>query len=78
MFAIWYFTAVEPEPKIDVNEYDDLEHLAYLIGLDGIVSDETGFLKAACKALFPSKECLLVDQFVNRINHKPRKPNSVP
>lgn len=70
LFTVWYFMAVEQEPKIDANAYDDIEHLVYLIGLDGIVSNEKGFIMSACKALYPDKEFLSVEQFVRMLEQK--------
>lgn len=67
LFTVWYFMAVEQEPKIDANAYDDTEHLVYLIGLDGIVSNEKGFMKAACKTLYPDKDFFSVEQFILRL-----------
>jgi hypothetical protein len=67
LFTAWYFMAVEPEPKIDINASEDIEHLVYLLGLDGIVSNEKGFIKAACETLFPNKNFLTVEQFVKRL-----------
>jgi hypothetical protein len=67
LFTAWYFMAVEQEPKIDPNAYEDIEHLVYLVGLDGIVSNEKGFMKTACKALYPDKDFLSVEQFISRL-----------
>lgn len=64
LFIAWHFMAVERDPKIDVNAYDDTEHLVYLIGLDGIVSNEKSFMKDAHKALYPDKDFLSVQQFI--------------
>ena len=64
LFTTWYFMATEPEPRIDVNAYEDIERLVYLMGLDGIVSNEKGFIKAACETLFPNKDFFTVEQFV--------------
>ncbi len=70
LFTAWYFMAVEPEPKIDINAYEDIEHLVYLSGLNGIVSNEKGFIKAACKTLYPDKQFFSVDQFVERLKNE--------
>lgn len=67
LFVDWYVMAMEQEPKIDINAYEDIEHLVYLIGVDGIVSNEKGFIKTACTELFPSKDFLSTDQFVKRL-----------
>ena len=67
LFIAWHFMAVEQEPKIDPNAYEDIEHLIYLSGLDGIVSNEKGFMRAACKTLYPDKEFLSVEQFILRL-----------
>ena len=64
LFIAWHFMAVEREPKIDLNAYEDIEHLVYLGGIDGIVSNEKGFMKAACKALYPNKDFLTVQQLI--------------
>ena len=63
----WHFMVGEPEPTVDINAYEDIEHLIYLIGVDGIVSDEKGFMKAACEALFPNRDFLTTAQFVARL-----------
>ncbi len=67
LFTAWYFMAVDPDPAIDINAHEDVEHLIYLTGLEGIVSNEKGFMRAACKALFPNKDFLTTEQFVARL-----------
>ena len=61
--------ASELEPKIDTNAQDDIEHLLYLIGVDGIVSNETDFMSTACKQLFPEKNFLSVAQLIRRLKN---------
>ncbi len=63
----WHWMAVEQEPEIDINAHEDIEHLIYLIGADGIVSNEKRFLKIACGELFPGKDFMSVEQFVARL-----------
>lgn len=70
LFIPWYFMAVEQEPKIDPNAYEDIEHLIYLLGVDGIVSNEKGFMKVACKTLYPEKDFLPVEQFIKRFKNE--------
>ncbi len=70
LFVDWHAMAVEQEPKIDINAYEDIEHLVYLVGVDGIVSNEKGFIKTACTELFPSKDFLSTDQFVKRLRYE--------
>ncbi len=67
LFTAWYYMAVEKQPAIDINAYEDIEHLIYLIGCDGIVSNEKGFMKAAAAELFPEKDFLSIDEFVLRL-----------
>lgn len=67
LFIAWYFMAAEQDSKIDPNAYEDIEHLVYLLGLDGIVSNEKGFMKVACKTLYPDKDFLSIEQFVMRL-----------
>lgn len=64
LFMAWYAMAMEQEPKIDPNAYEDIEHLVYLNSVDGIVSSEKGFMKKACQELFPDKGFLSVDEFM--------------
>lgn len=66
LFIAWHFMAVEQDPKIDPNAYEDIEHLVYLVGLDGVVSNERGFMKIACKALYPDKDFLSISEFISR------------
>jgi hypothetical protein len=63
LFLAWYATA-EPKPPIDLNAYEDFQHLVYLNGIDGIVSEDKEFMKAACQELFPAKHCWSIDEFV--------------
>ncbi len=63
----WYAMAMEQEPKIDPNAYEDIEHLVYLNSVDGIVSNEKGFMKKACQELFPDKDFLSADEFIGRL-----------
>lgn len=69
LFKPWYFMASEQEPKIDPNAYEDIEHLLYLNGADGIVSNEKRFIREACRELFPDKDFLTVDQFVDKLSY---------
>ena len=64
LFMAWY--AMEQEPKIDPNAYEDIEHLVYLNSVDGIVSNEKGFMKKACQELFPDKDFLSADEFIDK------------
>lgn len=70
LFIPWHFMAVEQEPKIDPNAYEDVEHLIYLLGIDGIVSNEKGFMKAASKALYPDKDFLSAEQLIMRLKNE--------
>jgi len=67
LFIPWHFMAVEQDPKIDPNAYEDVEHLVYLFGIDCIVSNEKGFMMTASKTLYPDKDFLLVEQFIMRL-----------
>jgi hypothetical protein len=67
LFIPWHFMAVEQDPRIDPNAYEDVEHLVYLFGIDCIVSNEKGFMKDACKVLYPDKDFLSVEQFITRL-----------
>lgn len=67
LFMAWYAMAMEQEPKIDPNAYEDIEHLVYLNSVDGIVSNEKGFMKKACQELFPDKDFLSADEFIGRL-----------
>jgi hypothetical protein len=55
-------------PEIDLNCLEDIQHLMYLIGVDAIISEERGFMKEACKELFPDKDYLSVDEFISKIS----------
>lgn len=67
MFLFWYAGCQKGNGiKIDKNGMEDIEHLVYLLGVDGIISEEKGFLKSACKAIFPEKDFLSVDEFLNK------------
>ncbi len=66
----WYPMAAEHPPKIDINAYEDIEYLIYLNGVDAIISNEKGFIKTACQEMFPTKDFLSVDEFVDRISHE--------
>ena len=63
VFWRWYYTMMEPRPRIDDNAFKDIEYLIYLNGVDGIVSNEKNFMKAACTELFPDKDFWSVDEF---------------
>lgn len=67
LFMAWHIMASRQDPKIDINAYEDIEHLIYLIGIDGIVSNEKRFIKTACNELFPDKDFLSVKQFMGKI-----------
>jgi len=67
LFKPWYFMSSQQDPKIDPNAYEDIEHLLFLNSVDGIVSNELGFMKTACQELFPDKDFMTVDQFISRI-----------
>lgn len=67
LFTAWHFMAAEQEPKFDINAYEDIEHLIYLINLDGIISNEKGFIKTAAKALYPDKDFFTVNEFIARL-----------
>ena len=69
LFTAWHPMALEQTPKIDINAYEDIEYLIYLVGLDGIISNEKGFMKAACENLFPHKDFLSVDEFAERLKY---------
>lgn len=64
LFMAWYAMAIES--KIDSNAYEDIEHLVYLNSVDGIISNENGFMKKACQELFPNKDFLSADEFINK------------
>lgn len=68
LFKPWYFMSSQQDPKIDPNAYEDIEHLLFLNSVDGIVSNEQGFMKKACQKLFPAEDFMTVDQFINRIS----------
>lgn len=70
LFMAWHVMAAEQEPKIDINAYEDIEHSIYLIGIDGIVSNEKGFIKTACRELFPDKDFLSIHQFAKRLRYE--------
>lgn len=53
--------------KIDKNGMDDIEHLVYLLGADGIVSEDK-FLKVASQEIFPDKDFLSVEEFIAKIS----------
>ncbi len=67
LYQAWYAMATPAEPKIKPNDYEDIEHLVYLNSVDGIVSNERGFMRSACQELFPDKDFLSVDEFVDKI-----------
>lgn len=68
LFILWHFSIPIQDKEIDLNAQDDIEHLLYLIGVDGLVSNEKSFIKAACEKLFPDKEILTVDEFCQKIS----------
>jgi len=70
LYQAWYAMAATTDPKIKPNDYEDIEHLVYLNSVDGIVSNEKGFMKVACQELFPEKDFLSLDEFVNRIGYE--------
>jgi len=70
LYTAWHAMAQEQTPKIDFNAYEDIEHLVYLKGVDCIVSNEKRFMKKACSELFPKKDFLSVDQFIERLKSK--------
>jgi len=70
LFTAWYFMGIEQEPKKYLNVYEDIEHLIFLNSVDGIVSNETRFMRIACRKLFPKKDFLSVDELIGRINSK--------
>lgn len=70
LFMAWHVMSAEREPKIDINAYEDIEHLMYLVGVDGIVSNERGFIKTACNELFPGKDFLTVEQIVEKLKRR--------
>ena len=63
MFTVWASQQLRDIP-IDTNALDDIEHLVYLTGIDGIISNDRNFMKYASKALFPNKDYLTVDQYI--------------
>ncbi|MDP3981439.1 MAG: hypothetical protein Q8Q33_08515 [Chlamydiota bacterium] len=67
LYQAWYAMATLTEPRIKSNDYEDIEHLVYLNSVDGIVSNDTGFMKSARQELFPDKEFFSVDEFVDKI-----------
>jgi len=69
LFTAWHYMASEQTPAIDINADDDIQHLVYLNGVDCIVSNESGFMKKACEVLFPGKDYLSTDQFVERLKN---------
>lgn len=66
LFKPWYFMSSQQDPRIDPNAYEDIEHLLFLNSVDGIVSNEQGFMKEACQELFPDKDFMTVGQFINK------------
>ncbi|WP_454063530.1 hypothetical protein [Candidatus Nitrospira salsa] len=73
LYQAWYAMSTPAEPKIKPNDYEDIEHLVYLNFVDGIVSNEKGFMKDACLELFPEKDFLSVDEFLKKINYETRE-----
>ncbi|MFH1519995.1 MAG: hypothetical protein ABIE75_05465 [Candidatus Omnitrophota bacterium] len=66
-FQQWKLITPIAEPRRDRNAADDIEHLMYLLYVDGIVSNEKhGFMNNA-KQFFPTKDILSVDEFVKKI-----------
>lgn len=39
LFKSWYFMSSPQDPRIDPNAYEDIEHLLFLNGVDGIISN---------------------------------------
>ncbi|PIV54716.1 hypothetical protein COY52_00160 [Candidatus Desantisbacteria bacterium CG_4_10_14_0_8_um_filter_48_22] len=66
-YYYWYFMVSEQEPHYDPNVLDDIKHLIYLNEVDGIVSNEKGFMREASKTLFPNKDFLTLNQFIERL-----------
>ncbi|MBF0522089.1 MAG: hypothetical protein HQL24_03415 [Candidatus Omnitrophica bacterium] len=62
LFVIW--NAAVTKQKLDNNSQDDIEHLVYLNDVDGIVSNEKGFMKESARVLFPDKDYLSLDEFI--------------
>lgn len=66
MFFKWCMQC-RRDMKIDKNGMDDIEHLVYLLGADGIVSEDK-FLKVASQEIFPDKDFLSVKEFIAKIS----------
>lgn len=66
LFMAWHSMATDQ--KIDVNGYEDIEHLIYLNDVDAIVGNEKGFMKEAVRILFPQKEYLTLDKFIQKLS----------
>ena len=78
-FTLWmkaflymeYHAMAEQNRKIDINAISDIDQLIYLEGLDGVVSDDTGFMKDAFRQLYgENKHFLSSDQFLKFIRDK--------
>jgi len=72
MYVVWYayqYKGVQAQDSpIDTNAQDDVEYLVYLNNVDCIVSNDRYFMKKASKELFPNKDCLSVDEFIEKIS----------
>jgi len=66
-----YHAMAEQNRKIDINAISDIDQLIYLEGLDGVVSDDAGFMKDAFRQLYgENKQFLSSDQFLKFIRDK--------
>lgn len=67
VFMLWV-ALQERDLKIDLNGFEDAEHLVYLNDVDGIVSREQKFMKRLSENIFPNKDYFSIDEFIQFVN----------